>query len=287
MAEADSLSSPPVLSLDRFQSLLSTTWLGKAHGWTNELWDRLESTNNRAAELATMGAPAGLIVAARQQTAGRGRLGRVWISPADSGLYVSFLLRPGGARTGLPAYTLACGAAAARAIWQCLGVRIGLKWVNDLVLNARKLGGILAEMPSLSGSASADLAAPLILGIGINLRFDPAWIPGELRDRIEWLDRLVAQPVDPNQLLAFLCRSLEQECQALEAGRTADVFDAWRQYSVTLGRTIQAHSGGQVIEGLAVDLSETGGLIVETQDRRRVILHAGEITIRGANGSYV
>jgi BirA family biotin operon repressor/biotin-[acetyl-CoA-carboxylase] ligase len=185
-------------------------------------------------------------------------------------------------------HTLACGVAAAKAIWQCVGIRIGLKWVNDLVIEGKKLGGILAEMPvrTVPGTTSGDLPAPLILGVGINLRMSPSEIPEELRDRVAWLERFTHQPVDPNQLLAFLALCLEQEYDRLEAGNAAEVIEGWKQFSVTLGREIRAVSSGSTIEGTAADLSDTGGLIVETRDGRRVTLHAGEITIRAADGRY-
>src|SRR5215470_16608177 len=123
----------PVVTLDRLESQLATGRFGRAAGWANELWDSIDSTNNRAAELAGSGAPEGVLVIARQQTAGRGRQGRTWISPPDSGVYVSLLLRPRLPSTQMPMHTIACGVAAARAIESCAGVRIGLKWVNDLV----------------------------------------------------------------------------------------------------------------------------------------------------------
>jgi BirA family biotin operon repressor/biotin-[acetyl-CoA-carboxylase] ligase len=185
-------------------------------------------------------------------------------------------------------HTLACGVAAARAIESCAGIRIGLKWVNDLLYDGKKVGGILAEMPSVDSSATTTGAQPppLVLGIGINLRFDAVDLPNELRDRIDWLERLAGQPVDPNQLLAFLAKYLEEQCDALATGRIAELINSWKEYSVTLGRTIRATSGTSTIEGIAVNLSESGGLIVETKDRGTIILHAGEVTIRGTDGSY-
>jgi len=288
MAASGGYDCPPVVSLAALQSQLSSRRFGKAPGWSNELWDCLDSTNNRAAELAGSGAPEGVLVIARQQTAGRGRQGRSWVSPPDSGIYVSFLLRPRLPATQMPMHTIACGVAAARAIESCAGVRIGLKWVNDLVYNGKKVGGILAEMPSVASAATTASAwpAPLVLGIGINVRFAAADLPDDLRNRIDWLEQLAGQPVDPNQLLAFLAKYLEEECDALAAGQTTELIDWWKQYSVTLGRAIRATSGTAIIEGLAVDLSESGGLIVETNDRGTVTLHAGEVTIRGADGSY-
>lgn len=287
----DSEASTYHLNLSAIQAQLNTKRLGKAPGYDNELWDYLDSTNNRALELAAQGAPEGVIVVARQQTAGRGRLGRVWISPADSGIYASFLLRPQCSHKDLPLHTLACGVAAAQAIWDCVGLRIGLKWVNDLVFNGKKLGGILAEMPSSLSHKSTKTeptqSPALVAGFGINMRFTPEDIPAELRVQIDSLEAIAGQPINPNLLLASLATNLEKVYDELNAGYTKKILELWKDYAVTLGRPIRAVSGNMTVEGLAVDISHTGGLIVETKDKNRVVLHAGEITIRGADGTYV
>lgn len=276
------------LDLSVLSPLLSTNRLGKAPSWENELWDCIDSTNNRAAQLLANGAPEGVIVLARQQTAGRGRQGRTWISPPDAGLYMSFLLRPSKDRTDLPLHTLACGVACVKAIWECAGLEVGLKWVNDLVVSGKKVGGILAEIPSSTSGKTAGHShlTPLVLGIGINMQLDLSEVPDELKNRVESLENLAGQPVDPNLLVAAIARYLEQTLDHLASGRQQEVLDAWRQHSVTLGRQINAISGTTQIEGLAVDIDEGGGLIVESATQGRVTLHAGEITIRSSDGTY-
>src|SRR5688572_30152132 len=134
------------LNLTTLNALLQTTQMGKS-SVPNEVWDEIDSTNTRATQLAAEGAPHGVIVAARQQNAGRGRQGRVWVSPPDAGLYISFLLRPKIALQQLPLISLGVGVAVARAVHNTCGIEVGLKWVNDVVYAHRKLGGILAEMP--------------------------------------------------------------------------------------------------------------------------------------------
>ena len=189
MARSDPQENGERLSLETIERLLSTRRLGRAAGRANELWEEIESTNDRAAALAAEGAPEGVLVVARQQTAGRGRLGRTWVSPPDAGVYVSVLLRPDASGTNLPLHTIACGVACVKAIWECAGLQIGLKWVNDLVANGKKLGGILAEIPSSpAGYRSAATgqqrqSIALVLGAGINLRLDPGTLPEELRDK--------------------------------------------------------------------------------------------------------
>lgn len=273
--------------------MLATRRLGKTGGWPNELWDSIDSTNNRAAALSIQGDPEGVLVIARQQSAGRGRQGRTWISPPDSGVYLSVLLRPDSSRTDLPLHTIACGVACVKAIWECAGLEIGLKWVNDLVGNGKKVGGILAEIPSSPAGTRTDApgqqrrSIALVLGMGINLKLDPAALPAELKDRVDSLENISGQPVNPNLLVASLARHLEQTLDLLAAGRHKQVLDAWRQHSVTLGRAIKAISGSSQLQGLAVDIDDNGGLVVETTDRGRITLHAGEITIRNPDGNYV
>lgn len=293
MVNLDSPVNGERLDLATLQAMLATRQIGKAAGWANELWDTIDSTNNRVAELAGQGAPEGIIVMARQQTAGRGRQGRTWVSPPDAGVYVSFLLRPSPSRSDLPLHTIACGVACVRAIWESAGLQVGLKWVNDLVANGKKIGGILAEIPSSTGSAvsppglAADRKVALVLGIGINLRLEVAKLPEELRTKVDYLERLSGQPVNPNLLVSSIAKQLELVLDLLAGGRTKEVLDGWRQHSVTLGRNIRAISAASVLEGLAVDIDDTGGLIVETAGKGKVVLHAGEISIRNQDGSYI
>jgi BirA family biotin operon repressor/biotin-[acetyl-CoA-carboxylase] ligase len=162
-----------------------------------------------------------------------------------------------------------------------------LKWVNDLVAGGRKVGGILAEMPSIPAQANGRREPALVFGVGINIQLNESEIPEEIRDNVEWLERLSKRPVDPNQILAAFALQFENLMESISAGRQSEILAEWKRHSATLGREIKATTGGTTIEGKAVDLSATGGLIVETAQGERVTLHAGEVTIRGADGSYV
>jgi BirA family biotin operon repressor/biotin-[acetyl-CoA-carboxylase] ligase len=270
-----------ILSLEVIEASLSTKIIGRAQHLDsnlskNELWDEIDSTNTRAAALAAQGCPEGVMVIARQQTAGRGRLGRAWISPPDAGISFSVVLRPKIELSRLPLITLATGVAVAQAIEASVGVRPGLKWVNDLTLSGRKLGGILAEMP---GQA-------LIIGIGINVRLKADELPEELKDKVEWLERAVGGPVDPNLVVMELAHKLETQYELLKAGKTEEILGLWRAYSVTLGQMIEARSANQVITGKAIDIADSGALIVEAEDGTRTELVAGEISLRLQDGSY-
>lgn len=277
------------LTLEQFEAQLRTDWLGKAQGWRNEVWESIDSTNTRAATLAGEGAPAGMLVMARQQTHGRGRLGRSWLSPPDAGLFMSLILRPDRPPSELQLLTLSCGVAVAEAIEAASGVKAGLKWVNDIVVDGRKLGGILAEMPDRRQGATP--SQPVIIGLGINIDYKDVVLPEELEYKIGWINEHAEDPVDPNTLAATIAESLESTADMLFSGDAqrdaqAQILDRWRAKSVTMGARIRTEYGGATIEGKAVDIADTGALIVEKADGERILLHAGEISIRNADGSY-
>jgi BirA family biotin operon repressor/biotin-[acetyl-CoA-carboxylase] ligase len=281
-----------ILNLEAIEAALCSKTLGRCASQANELWEEIDSTNSRALALARE-SPAvdgnsieneheqdkknhGFFILARKQNLGRGRLGRQWQSPKDAGIAFSLLLRPRLPAEHLGLVTIAAGAAAACAIEKELGLKIGLKWVNDLVYEGRKLGGILAEM---SGGA-------LVIGIGLNLRFKEEEIPEELKGKIEWLERLNLAPVNPNSLVATLLGELERVWLLLQDGQTESILRLWRHYAVTLGEEIIASSGTVSYKGKALDIDNDGALIIETAEGKCHRLHAGEISIRKADGSY-
>lgn len=280
--------SASTVSLVQLQSYLKTEVLGRAAGFENELWHSIDSTNTRAAELAAQGAPEGVLIIARQQTAGRGRLGRTWLSPMDSGVYLSFILRPTAPISSLPLLTIAAGVAAATGIAIASDVIIGLKWVNDLVFTGRKVGGILCELPRSPAvvESSSQTAQPMIVGIGINVSLNEQDVPDELREKVEWLERIAGSTVDRSLLVAEIVNEFETVYRQMLAGESGGVIDRWRQQSVTLGKQIVATSGSRTFEGVAVDIAEDGSLIVDTVGEGRKNLHAGEITIRQKDGTY-
>jgi BirA family transcriptional regulator, biotin operon repressor / biotin---[acetyl-CoA-carboxylase] ligase len=281
----------PSLELQKFETQLATTWLGKTPGWRNELWDTINSTNTRAAELAAEGAPEGVVVLARHQSAGRGRLGRAWVSPVDAGLYMSLIVRPKRPTAQIPLLTFAAGVAVADAIRSVANIEVGLKWVNDIIFEHRKVGGILAEMPASRASANvteASSAQPpaVIVGIGINVNLKIEDIPEELTTRIDSLSRISGNNEDPNAIAASIAKGLEDTYQLLEPERNHELTDRWRKLSITIGQDIITENSERRIEGKAIDITDSGALIVESADGKRHTLHAGEISIRAKDGSY-
>jgi BirA family biotin operon repressor/biotin-[acetyl-CoA-carboxylase] ligase len=274
------------LSLAAIESRLSTKIIGRSSA--NELWDVIGSTNTRASELAVERAAEGVFVLARQQTAGRGRLGRTWASPPDAGVYVSVLLKPNTlSPEQLAPITLSCGVAAARAVEKTAGVQLGLKWVNDLVYSGRKIGGILAEMASLPATESLPAGKALIVGFGLNLRMNEADVPEDLIDKMGWLERIAGMPVDANILVANLLQELETAYDQLKDRKSGEILKEWRSRSVTLGSEIVATSGSTTLRGTAVDIDDSGALLVKSDDGETHCVHAGEVMVRRADGKYI
>jgi len=215
------------------------------------------STNDRAAALADAGAPEGTVVAAYAQSAGRGRQGRQWVSPAGAGLCVSVLLRPPPHVVSL--LTIAAGVAVAEGIEAATGLRPVLKWPNDLYAGSRKLAGLLAE-----ANIGTSVVQYVVLGIGINVM--PAAYPREIADRTTSLEAELGRAVDRAMLLAECLAALASQYAHLKEGHGKEVLAGWRaRAAATLGRRVRWEADGTPVEGTADNIDETGALIVRTQ----------------------
>jgi len=258
---------------------LGTVIVGRAV----EYYDTVDSTNNLAKKLAAEGCVAGTAVVAGRQTAGRGRLGRNWESPAGKGIYVSVVLRPDMAPAETQILTLAAAVAAADALKEATGVGTGIKWPNDLVIEGKKVCGILLEM-----SSEADKVNYIVLGIGINFSQDREDFPDELKNRAVSL-RMSAQAKDPAEIKQFSKLSviravlfkLDEVIRQISDGRREDILERWRKYSVTLGRTVSFKLQGIEYSGTAVDITPDGKLSVDCLDGVRRDLYSGEVSVSG------
>jgi BirA family biotin operon repressor/biotin-[acetyl-CoA-carboxylase] ligase len=278
------------LNLSTIELGLKTKVIGRPVIGENELHDEIDSTNSRAIQLASQGAGEGLIILARAQTAGRGRLGRTWYSALGAGIYMSILLRPKNRMPSLSLSTIAAGLAVANAVHLVAGIKLGLKWVNDLVFANRKVGGILAEMQNQQSNEPIkairdQTQQALIIGIGINICSNNVQLPDELIGKVHWLEDIAGHAIDRNLLVSQIANELEQIFDLLYAGKTTPILDGWRKYSATLGEHIQANLGNKTIEGLALDITDSGALIVQTSTGKQDLC-AGEISIRKSDGSY-
>ncbi len=227
---------------------------------------------------------------ADHQTAGRGRRDRRWVAPPGASLLVSVLLRPPSRVAG--GVTLAAGVALAEAVEQVAGVRAGLKWPNDLVAvgggEERKLAGILAEADWPTGTTMSGGYRPpapddrvvVVVGVGINVVW-PRDLSGEAAEVAEvatalnWLGTGVE--VDRADLLVGFLRALAGRYATLVSAGPADLLDAWRSRSATLGRRVRVDLGRDDLEGTAVDVTDEGHLVVETPEGDRRTVTVGDV----------
>jgi BirA family transcriptional regulator, biotin operon repressor / biotin---[acetyl-CoA-carboxylase] ligase len=241
-------------------------------GHTLEVHDAIDSTNDRARELLLEVGGDGGVVLAEVQTAGRGRRGRTWLSPSGLNLTLSVALRP--ALSAANAWQL--GLAAALATFEACRTAapasgIGLKWPNDVVAHdGRKVAGLLLETV-LTG----ERLTGAIVGIGINVNWQPSDMPPDIARAATSLTRLVGADVDRAALLDRLLDSLDDEVVGVEAGRSP--LARYRHACVTLGKEVTVDIANGTVRGTAVDLDEAGSLVLET-DGGRVALSAGDVT---------
>jgi BirA family transcriptional regulator, biotin operon repressor / biotin---[acetyl-CoA-carboxylase] ligase len=239
-----------------------------AFGRNIQWYHTVTSTNDVAARLAEQGADAGVVIVADAQTAGRGRHGRTWASPAGAGLYVSTILRPPGEHVRL--VPIAAGVAVAEGVEASTGLAPALKWPNDVYVGSRKLAGILAE-----GGTSPNGRAHAVLGFGINVL--PAAYPPDVAARATSLETELGRRVDRGLVLACCLRALASRYADLCDGRVADVIAAWRgRAATTLGRQVEWTSEGAMQRGVAENIDADGALVVRT-DGAVVRVSSGEV----------
>ena len=218
--------------------------------------------------------PEGLVVVAGEQTSGRGRRGHKWFSPAGSGLYVSVVLAPATAvldpARATTLLTLAAGVALAEGIGQATGLRVDLKWPNDLQVSRRKLGGILAESSGTGGS-------PDIVVVGYGLNVLATAFPPELRDRATSLESELGRAIDRHHLLAETLAALSRRYENLLAGQFDVILDAWRRLApCATGARVAWTTTAGAASGVTAGIDDLGALLVRVDDRVERIV-SGEI----------
>lgn len=231
------------------------------------------STNADLLAASRQGAKEGVVLLAEHQNAGRGRQGRTWHDSPRNALLVSWLLRP--VQSTVTVLPLLTGLAIADALKRAYGAEVGVKWPNDILSvptnggPERKLAGILAEA-SIQGD---DLA--VVIGMGLNIEFRDG-VPDEIADVATDLASLISGPVPERlELLTQILISVENQLQLLETAGVSRLLDRYRSCCVTLGREVRLETPGGVINGRAVDIEESGALVIETSSGR-VSVSAGD-----------
>lgn len=219
--------------------------------------------------------PHGFVLAAEEQTGGRGRLGRTFVSPSGTGVYFTILLHPALPLTHIQYATLAAAVAVTQAVSDTAGFTPEIKWVNDVLMQGRKLNGTLTEavIEGESGTVSS-----LIVGIGINLRPNPAW-PEEVRQVAGAISDFGPVPRRA-ALIASVLTHFEQAYSLVEQGREGELVALYRERLCCIGRKITVVSPLEKYEAECVGLDSEGHLLIRTADGAETALSTGEISIR-------
>ena len=267
-------SSPDVLSEKEITSRLKTKWAGTCL----EFEEVVDSTNIRAKELGEKGAPHGTLVVAEQQTAGKGRRGRSWVSPPGSSIYMTLLLKPEVDPSRAPMLTLLMAYAIADAFRGEKNLDVQIKWPNDLVLNKKKICGILTEM-----SAEVGYVHYVVIGVGINVNTES--FQEEISQTATSLRIEEGVKFQRAELIAAIMQKFEMYYEKFCAsGNLSDIMDGYNAILVNKDREVRVLEPGNEYNAKALGINETGELIVEKEDGSRTEIFSGEVSVRGIYG---
>jgi len=281
------LGQDDLRSGETIRSGLSTRSIGQ----TVYYWPAIGSTNDELKRLAEEGAPEGTLAIADQQLAGRGRLERAWIAPAGSSLLMSLLFRPTFLAPGqAQQLTMVCSLAAADAVVAVTGLRPALKWPNDLLLDGKKLAGVLTEL-GFANAQPTSLARVLpvprldwvVVGVGLNVNVDftsQAFRRDgpDLADTAISLAMVLGRPVSRLRLLQSYLVGTEVRYNALRAGQSP--HQEWAAQLATLGQHVTVGTPDSVYRGVAEAVDETGALLLRQPDGRVIPILTGDVTLR-------
>ena len=259
---------PDRLTASGLLSKLRTDALGRSL----HLHDAVESTQNIAMRLAEEGAPEGALVIAEQQLNGRGRMGRSWISPKGKGIWMSLVLRPDIPMPYAPQLTLLTAVALCRALRRLTELDIGIKWPNDLLVNGRKISGILLE-----SSAEEDRLKHVIAGVGISVNLEESDYDPEVLSKAISLKLAAGSAFDRSEIIAEFLLELEQLYALYRTEGFAPIRSLWEALSISLGTRMVLTTPQAMIEGVPIGLSDSGAIVVRMDDGSEIPVFSAEM----------
>lgn len=271
------ISAPDIMTESEITSQMKTKWLGREFHFLSSV----NSTNEYAKILSAGGSPDGTVVVGDQQTAGKGRLGRTWESPKGCAIYISYLLKPRDLRPEKASeLTIVAALATAKALTRVTGVETGIKWPNDIIVEGKKVCGILTEM-------STDLShiEHVIIGIGVNVNMNS--FPDELSEKAISLKMVLGHTVKRAPVICEMLSQFEKYYEIFM--KTGDLSGIKKEYMDML---LDRDQKVQIIEhdtnrnwiGKATEITDDGALIVEKDDGSQVSVISGEVSVRGIYG---
>ncbi len=260
--------SPQPLLADKIQRAISTKRLGKKI----HCFKTIPSTNLEAQSLAKKGAAEGGIVIAEEQTQGKGRLGRGWVSPPHLNLYLSVILRPKLPPSLAPQITLMSAVAIADTVQSFLPFQPEIKWPNDILVGGKKIAGVLTE-----SSCEPDRIVFVVVGIGINLNFPRDLMPESIKETATSVLILTQKPVDRGAFTCRLIQSLDQCYGELESGGFASIAQRWDSFFRLRGKSVRVEMPDRRVSGRVVGIDTDGALILAGEGGVRERIVAGDV----------
>jgi BirA family biotin operon repressor/biotin-[acetyl-CoA-carboxylase] ligase len=236
------------------------------------VYKTISSTNSEAKIQAMQNAEHGTVIISEEQTEGRGRMGRSFYSPAESGIYMSIILKPNLNISDSVLITTAVAVAVCLAIDKFTNQEVKIKWVNDIYLNDKKICGILTEAVTDIESGTIN---SVVVGIGLNVKTE--LFPSELQEIAGSIFNTKNDSFIRNQLAAEIINNVLNMCDNIEDRSFLEIY---KERSMIIGEKIRYLKNNQWFEGYAQDIDEFGGLVVFLEDGRKEVLHSGEITVR-------
>ena len=250
----------------KLKDKLNTRYIGKEIHYFREV----DSTNEVAKKLAREGAPEGTIIIAESQSRGKGRRGKKWISPLG-GAWLSIILRPNTLPINAPQLTFIAGVAAAQTIKDEYGLDAGIKWPNDVLIDNKKVCGVLTEI-----STEINTIDYIVTGIGIDANIDVNLLPPELRDTTTSIKSELDHDISRMILVQKFLGNFETMYDEFNKGNFQEILRKWRQLSKTIGRQVEIRKGTEFIRGEAVGVNSKGALILELEDGTLQKIISGE-----------
>ncbi|MFH0764150.1 MAG: biotin--[acetyl-CoA-carboxylase] ligase [Candidatus Omnitrophota bacterium] len=262
---------PDSLIPDEIKWKLKTRLIGKSL----ISYKKVDSTNTVAYGLAEKGSKDGTVILAEEQALGKGRQGRRWASPSKGGIYLSCILRPGITPNEIPKITLLSAVAAAKSIRQLTGLNAMIKWPNDILVNTRKVCGILTEM-----KAEQDMVDFIIIGIGINVNTPIRLLPKGASSLKEELRRAgKAEDLSRIELTGRVLENLESDYFLMKKNGFKPVIEEWKELSAMLGSRIKVIMQNRQFEGQVHNIDEHGSLVVRTESGVLEKVSSGDIVM--------
>jgi len=247
---------------------------GKFMGNQLHYYKEIGSTNDEAFRLGMGGAPEGTLLIAESQSAGKGRMQRVWHSPAGTNIYASIILRPTFEPSSAPQISIAAGVAVAETLNLYCPGRVYLKWPNDVLIGAKKVCGILAQM-KMSKSA-IDF---VIVGIGVNVNMNYEQFPEDIQAIATSMAMETGLEISRPELIISLYENLTKWYKQLQQNGFGRIREKWLSLSSMIGKSVSVMFREEVISGEAIGLDEDGSLILLTSGNETVKVSAGDATI--------